>query len=653
VAGKQKLRWAGAIVASVLSISVANAQFSDPKSMSGFITQWATDPHFIDFDNDGDLDIVLGYGNGNIQYVENEEGIYSSPGDVFSSASVDSLASPAISDVDGDDDLDLVIGELYGELKFYENEGGVFTEVTGMGNPFDGIDVGFSSKPCFVDLDEDGDEDLVVGSVDGELYYWENNGGVFTELLLEANPFDGIVNGISTVPNFVDYDDDGDLDLYMGDKYGTLNYYRNDEGTFVQQTGEDNPFNSVSIDSLSAPFVADFDDDNDLDLAVGDLDSQILRYFRNDGGVLVEKRGTPNPFEGVLSYFSFSPAFFDYDDDGDLDLVIGEMYGPLKYYENNHEGFELMLGEDNPFNDIVISALPKPVFGDIDNDGDSDLLIGNAYGTINYYVNDGGDFFEITGVSNPFDAVAVPELSAPALVDFNNNGSLDLFVGSYDGSGPAEDVGLLAYYRNVSGSYFEMTGSDNPFEELFETDTVYGAINPVFADVDMDGDMDLFVGDKYGGTIELSENADGTYSRITESDNPFDEMLFGLGVSPAFADLDNDGDLDLYVGILDKYNGGRLLFVENNADPVSVVDPVTVSNGSIEIYAFDNTIALDPQEAILNKVEVFTVSGSLLIHETPNTFGKHEINMSAAQPGIYIVRAYSNGSVTNAKVVIR
>ena len=194
-------------------------------------------------------------------------------------------ASPpqTFADIDGDGDLDLVVGRGTGDLNYYENTGTAsaptYTVRTGTANPFNGIDVGSASTPTFADIDGDGLLDLVVGEFDGNLNYYENTGTasapVYSARTGTANPWDGINVGGYSTPTFADIDGDGDLDLVVGESSGNLNYYENTSTasapTYTERTGTANPWDGIDVGSFSTPTFADIDGDGDLDLVVGEL----------------------------------------------------------------------------------------------------------------------------------------------------------------------------------------------------------------------------------------------------------------------------------------------------------------------------------------------------------------------------------------------
>ena len=212
----------------------------------------------------------------------------------FDGVDVGGLSAPSFADLDDDGDLDAVVGAVDGTLHYFENTGSAtapaFTERTGAANPFNGVNVGLSSAPSFADLDGDGDLDAVVGSNYGTLHYFENTGSAvapaFTERTGAANPFDGVNVGFSSAPSFADLDGDGDLDAVVGVVDGTLHYFEN-TGTalapaFTARTGAANPFNGVDVGYTGTPSFADLDGDGDLDAIVGASDGT-LHYFKNTG----------------------------------------------------------------------------------------------------------------------------------------------------------------------------------------------------------------------------------------------------------------------------------------------------------------------------------------------------------------------------------
>ena len=152
-----------------------------------------------------------------------------------------------------------------------------FLQVTANG-PFEGIIVGSYSTwlsfaaPALVDLDNDGDMDLVSGDDSGTLLYFENTGTSTTPNFVPrtgtANPFDGFDVGSDSAPVFGDLDADGDMDVVVGEKDGKLNYFEN-TGTstapvFVQRTGSANLFDGFSIGGYSKPALGDLDNDGTL-----------------------------------------------------------------------------------------------------------------------------------------------------------------------------------------------------------------------------------------------------------------------------------------------------------------------------------------------------------------------------------------------------
>ena len=110
-------------------------------------------------------------------------------------------------------------------------------------------------------------------------------------------------------------------------------------------------------------------------------------------------------FLGIEYDRNSAPSFGDSDGDGDLDLVVGNGNGKIKYFENNGAGaFGEQVGKSSPFNGVDVGLDSKPIFVDYDGDGDVDVIVGNYDGKLRYFENNGdGTYDEKTGGSNPLD----------------------------------------------------------------------------------------------------------------------------------------------------------------------------------------------------------------------------------------------------------
>ena len=148
---------------------------------------------------------------------------------------------PKLVDLDNDNDFDLVLGNSNGTFLYYKNTGSttsaVYAAQTGTANPFNGHDVGIASRPTLADLDGDGDFDLMAMDLFGEYFYYENTGSntsaSYTAWTEDANPFQDLVvnQSGSGKPLLADVDGDGDFDLIVGIRPGSIKYYENRGGS--------------------------------------------------------------------------------------------------------------------------------------------------------------------------------------------------------------------------------------------------------------------------------------------------------------------------------------------------------------------------------------------------------------------------------------
>ena len=502
-------------------------------------------------------------------------------------------SQPFLVDFGGGPELDILVGTGDGIVRFYENTGDTQNPTFGFSNGIvvdDGsggtelLDVGDDAAPVAVDLDDDGDLDLIVGANDGSIHYFEYDKSLSPDAFVEQtggdNPFDEISTTYPATPALADFDSDGDLDLITGSK-GTLRYFENtgdaQNPSYTERTGTDNPFDGFSGSNLLSPTVEDADNDSDYDVIAGQGSDGGIRFFENTGSTstptFTERTGTSNPFDGVDAGANNAPALGDLDGDGRFELTTGSASGRVHYFDGTG-GQALMTldpqtGSSNPFDGEDVGDRSVPAFADVDGDGDLDATVGERTGMLKYYRNDGNaqspNFVEQTGASNPFDGFGIGGDSAPSFGDLDNDGDPDVVVGQAFGS--------LAYLQNTgtvqNPLFTRQTGSGNPFDGL---DIDYPSNRPALADLDADGDLDLAVADTAGSSLSSFNEPDyfentgsagsPTFTKRTGTDNPLANLSFGQYNAFSFGDVDADGDLDIVVGV----RTGFFQYFENTGD---------------------------------------------------------------------------------------
>lgn len=287
-------------------------------------------------------------------------------------------------------------------ISLHSNAQIIFEEQTGANNPFNGTDVGAYASPSFVDIDNDGDFDVFVGEEDGTIIFFKNEGSPEDPIFTMQSGADNPLNGIDAISyiglDFADIDNDGDFDLFIGNVYAEIWYFENtgdnQNPIFLRQYEEDNPLNIYEEGFEAKPEFVDIDNDGDLDVFIGD-DYGVIRFYENTGNesnpLFTQQTGNNNPLDGIYVGDFAKLAFADLDNDNDFDLVIGEDAGLLHYFMNtgntSNPLFEQQSGDNNPFNDFDAGTESKPDFIDINNDGLIDLFAGNENGNILYYKN--------------------------------------------------------------------------------------------------------------------------------------------------------------------------------------------------------------------------------------------------------------------------
>ncbi|MCH8903368.1 MAG: T9SS type A sorting domain-containing protein [Bacteroidetes bacterium] len=309
----------------------------------------------------GSLAILIGISFTNQASAQSFAAPQSNP---FGLNSVYYLASPAFADLDGDGDLDLLVGEYYGAFQYFENIGSASNPqfAAPQVNPFGLNSTYYYAHPAFADLDGDGDLDLLVGEAYGAMQYFENTGSATNPQFAapQVNPFGLDSTYYYAFPAFADLDGDGDLDLLVGEAYGAMQYFENTGSAASPQFAapQMNPFGLSSTYYYAVPAFADLDGDGDLDLLVGEVYGA-MQYFENTGSASNPQFAAPqvNPFGLDSTYYYAFPAFADLDGDGDMDLLVGEYYGAMQYFENT----SIISGITEVSQSLDLKLFPNPV----------------------------------------------------------------------------------------------------------------------------------------------------------------------------------------------------------------------------------------------------------------------------------------------------
>jgi hypothetical protein len=360
------------------------------------------------------------------------------------------------------------------------------------------------------DYDNDGDLDILLTGYNGVIriskIYNNNGNNSFTEQTGILLP--GVYAGDG---KWGDYDNDGDLDFILvghtGSEYLAKIFRNNGNKAFSEQTG-------ISLPGVSGGKVSwgDYDNDGDLDfILIGYALSEsayISKIYRNNGNsTFTEQTGI-----GLTGVIGGSVSWSDYDNDGDLDILLTGYTGSdfiVKIYRND---------ENNIFTEqtgiSLLNTTGNATWGDYDNDGDLDILLtGNIY--FNYYskiyMNNGNStFIDITDVL-PIGVAGGSTLWG----DYDNDGDLDILLNGFNGS----EFLTKIYKNDGNNSFVEQTG--------IVLTGVYNSSN-TWCDYDNDGDLDLLLSGQtatsnttkiYKSTIKQANTAPSSPVNLTSTIN--------------------------------------------------------------------------------------------------------------------------------------
>lgn len=480
-------------------------------------------------------------------------------------------------DIDHDGDLDLFVLDVAGSLSFFENTG-TRTDARWSLRTTDFGGLHLSRWFRFEPIEDTGRYDLFAGGANSTVDFYRNDGTrQQAHFVLAASPLRDsasapVQSEEQCLPTFVDIDGDGDLDFMSGNSIGTIVFYENTgTPTSPQFTFRSGQWQGIKIISPAGPpddgephimhganalAFCDIDHNGSQDLFFGDLFTKGLLFFRNDSPdsgrttrIHVDSMSYPYSRDSVRTTGFNAPFLCDIDGDGADDLFVGHLLGArnsLWYYHNSGTAtqprHQLATREFLPMIDAGTDA--RIALGDVNGDGLADMIVCSQQGLVQYFENTGT--MHAPRWEHRTDSL-VPVFAsqnlAPALVDLDNDGTLDLVLGTA--------AGTLQWYQNVSANgHAQLISGGNA--QLFHAVHVGQNATPVFHDLDGDGDQDLLVG-QAGGRLSFYRNTGSATSPQFEIVTDFfDSLVVGgtqpVNSTPAFGSVDGTASDDLLVG---------------------------------------------------------------------------------------------------------
>ncbi len=470
-----------------LNINFTNKFFNTDIGADADAAGVTTSVALADSDNDGDIDLIVGnYSGKTKRYINDGDGQFSSGGEVISSSEFMTY-SVALGDVDGDGDIDIITGESAVANKLYLNsvEGGGYAAI---GNAI-GAEIDNTMAIVIGDVDGDSYPDLIAGNAGqtNKLYLNDGEGG-FPEVGVDV----GSTTDITYSLVLGDVNVDGFLDLVVGN-WGTPNrLYLNDgagvfDGDGVGIGDATDLLDGLENDATTSIALSDIDNDNDLDVVVGNW-GQVNKYYENAGGGVYSAAGVSI---GIETDNTRSIALVDVDSDNGPDVVVGNRDQVNKFYLNNGAGVFPETGVDiGSEEDATLSI----AHGDVGSGNGPDLIFGNSGETNKLYLNTGvAGFFPATGTPLGLETDVTTSV---LLIDADGDDYLDLLAGN-DGSPN------MRYLNNGTGVFSTIGTPLDPGSVAATRALVVADLDGLIDDNNTDVDL---VAAEYGVTNKVYKN---------------------------------------------------------------------------------------------------------------------------------------------------
>lgn len=534
---------------------------------------------------------------------------------------------PAIVDVDGDGDMDILgFGVLGTAVEYHKN---MSMELYGVCDSL----VFETKNICWGRFRESASSNEVT--LWDTLAYPCDEGSLGLEFAVKPTANQDRHSGSTVLA--LDMNNSGVLDLILGDiTFNNLTLLLN-SGTEVNMNSgmdaQDNTFPSsskpVDLPLFPAAFHVDINNDNKRDLLVspasrtGAQNIKSVWMYENKGADLEPDfiYQTENFLQGgMIDVGSTSfPVFFDHNGDGLMDLLVSSQgqYNPISgnqiskiaYYENigtvTVPKFKFITDDYQGLSSkgLGSSLVFYPTFGDLDGDGDLDMIIGEYTGYCFYIENTGGpgnsaifNTFEILK-DNTGTPIFAGTYAYPQLVDLDRNGVLDLVIGRRSGK--------LQYFKNIGSSSdynFQLTSANLGNVDVSGEGFIEGQAVPVF--IDIKGSYKLLVGSKIGNVYfydNIDGNLEGNFNLV---ESTLDKIDIGTFSAPAVYNLRNNNRLQMALG---NKRGGVVMFESAEINDIGIHAKVKVD---FKVYPnpASTVVYVDMGAQTTSQLEQYTIS---------------------------------------------
>ncbi|MBN2175705.1 MAG: T9SS type A sorting domain-containing protein [Bacteroidales bacterium] len=569
----------------------------------------------------------------------------------------------AIADLDNDGLTDFLVGDIYGILKHFEMVSDGLEELVLKSGFFNGIDVGNNAAPALIDLDEDGLLDLLIGYAWGEVYHYEQENIGSENFNLISDNFNNISENSDVVLAFCDLDSNGLLDMAVG-YHGTngsnwLTHYEQAGPASYDFNFINDNFGSIGLVSQNAyPSFGDPDNDGLIDMFLGDFYGSLKHYEQTEqGGQVFDLLDDAFIILPGANNYMTAPVYFNLYDDEISELIIGDDHGRIHLYRQdqpNSENFNLVV---NNMNSIDVGINSSPAITDLNNDGLYDLIIGNSDGTFWHFCKNPNNNLSVEFISSDFSDIQLTGATTACFGDIDNDGLIEMLVGNneaylfiYEQAAPSgfdfnpagtmsvinESMGLWAptltdfnqdglidllytYGYEVGGWYLsglrhyeqeELGSNQFTYSGYFPTSFAEFHYCTTFADIDNNNKLDQLDSESFASGYLMRREQEFIGSPDFVSIGPIEE-IYGFNKFPALYDIDGDGDLDFIVG---DYNGGLRLFL--NTLITSVEAREITPTISIESH-HGQIIVRQPGNDNL-QIKVYNMLGQVIAENTSN-----------------------------------